>query len=63
MAEDFDDVRIEDFESKETAHKLPVGWLILFWGLILWGVYYFAMYSPAISGWTQQQEYERSIQK
>lgn len=61
MAEDLDN--IEAFESKETSHKLPVGWLILFWGLIIWGVYYFVTYSPAISGWTQTKAYEESVKK
>lgn len=61
MADDFDS--IDEFEAKETAKKLPVGWLILFWGLIIWGVYYFAAYSPAISGWSQEKAYEESLRK
>ena len=61
MAEEFDN--IHDFEAKDTARKLPLGWLILFWGLILWGIYYFAMYSPSISGWSQEKAYEESIKK
>ncbi|MBA4372824.1 MAG: hypothetical protein C0402_08155 [Thermodesulfovibrio sp.] len=61
MAEDLDN--IDAFEAKETSHKLPVGWLILFWGLIIWGVYYFVTYSPAISGWTQTKAYEESVKK
>jgi len=52
---------MEDFEAKDTANKLPVGWLILFWGLIIWGIFYFAAYTPAISGWTQEKAYEESI--
>ena len=63
MAEDFDHVSIEDLEAKDTAKKLPLGWLVLFWGLILWGIYYFAMYSPMISGWTQEKAYEESVRK
>jgi choline-glycine betaine transporter len=54
---------MEVFEAKDTANKLPVGWLILFWGLILWGIYYFVAYTPAISGWTQSTAYEESIKK
>ncbi|TAN40252.1 MAG: hypothetical protein EPN25_08395 [Nitrospirae bacterium] len=61
MAEDLDN--IDAFEAKETSHKLPIGWLVLFWGLILWGVYYFVTYSPAISGWTQEKAYQESIKK
>jgi len=63
MAEEFDDTNIEDFEAKDTARKLPLGWLILFWGLILWGIYYFVMYSPSIGGWSQEKAYEESIVK
>jgi choline-glycine betaine transporter len=61
MSEELDN--IDDFEAKETARKLPVGWLILFWGLIIWGVYYFVSYTPAISGWSQEKAYEESISK
>ena len=61
MAEDFDN--IEEFEAKETAKKLPVGWLILFWGLIIWGIFYLAAYSPSISGWSQGKAYEESVKK
>ena len=61
MEEDFDN--IEEFEAKDTAKKLPLGWLMLYIGLILWGVYYFVQYTPAISGWTQAGAYEESIGK
>jgi hypothetical protein len=61
MTEDLD--RIEDFEAKETSRNLPVGWLILFWGLIIWGIYYFATYTPSISGWSQTKAYEESERK
>lgn len=61
MAEDFDN--IPAFEAKETSRKLPLGWLILFWGLIIWGIYYFAAYTPSISGWSQEKAYEESIKK
>lgn len=61
MADELDN--IESFEAKETSRKIPVGWLILFWGLILWGIFYFAAYSPAISGWSQAKAYEESIKK
>ncbi len=61
MTENLD--RIEDFEAKETSRKLPVGWLILFWGLIIWGIYYFAAYTPSISGWSQEKAYEESATK
>lgn len=61
MAEDLDN--IEAFEAKETAHKLPIGWLVLFVGLILWGLYYVATYTPALSGWSQEKAYEESVRK
>jgi hypothetical protein len=61
MTEEFDN--LEDFESKETARKIPIGWLILFIGLILFGIYYVAAYTPEISGWSQAKEYEESVKK
>jgi choline-glycine betaine transporter len=61
MNEEMDN--IEDMEAKETAKKLPIGWLILFWGLIIWGIYYFVSYTPEISGWSQEKAYEESVKK
>lgn len=61
MAEELDN--IEDFEAKETTHKLPIGWLILFWGLILFGIVYFIAYTPGIGGWSQSRAYEESAGK
>ena len=46
------------FEAKETSHKLPVGWVVLFWGLIVWGVWYLWAYTPALGGWSQSQDLE-----
>lgn len=54
---------IEDFEAKDTAHKLPIGWLLLFWGLIVFGVVYFLLYTPGISGWSQETAYQESVRK
>lgn len=54
---------IEELEARDTAKKLPLGWLILFWGLIIWGVYYFVSYTPAISGWSQEKAYEESVKR
>ena len=59
--EEFDN--FEEFNRKDTEHKLPLGWLVLFIGLILWGAYYFVAYTPAISGWTQEKAYQESIEK
>ncbi|HXW69061.1 MAG TPA: cbb3-type cytochrome c oxidase N-terminal domain-containing protein [Dissulfurispiraceae bacterium] len=59
MAEEMDNV--EEFEASGTSKKLPAGWLILFIGLILFGIYYFAAYTPAISGWSQSAAYEESL--
>ena len=57
MSEQLDD--ISEFESRpETAHKLPLGWLLLFWGLILFGAWYLWAYSPALGGWSQAQDLE-----
>jgi heme/copper-type cytochrome/quinol oxidase subunit 2 len=50
----------EAMEAKETAHKLPVGFLLLFFGLIAWGLYYLFAYSPWSTGWTQAGELEQA---
>jgi len=50
----------EAMEAKETAHRLPVGWLVLFFGLIAWGVVYLWLYTPATSGWSQAGELEKA---
>lgn len=46
------------FEAKDTAKKLPVGWILLFWGLIAWGVFYLWAYTPSFGGWSQAQDLE-----
>ncbi len=51
----------EAMEAKETAHALPVGFIVLFVSLVLWGIYYFFTYSPAITGWTQAKELEEGL--
>ncbi len=59
---EFDD-NIEEMQAKDTAHHLPIGWLILFFGLIIWGIWYFYQYSPSTTGWTQAGEFEKSMQE
>jgi hypothetical protein len=59
MADELDNIK--DFEAKDTAHKIPLGWQLLFWGLILFGVYYFVSYSPTISGWSQERAYTEAL--
>ena len=54
---------IHDMERKDTKHKLPAGWLLLFVGLIVFGVYYCLAYTPMISGWSQAKAYEDSLKK
>lgn len=61
MQEEFEDV--EGLEAKETARVLPLLFHILFWGLILWGIYYLYAYTPSLGGWSQQAEYEESLQQ
>jgi hypothetical protein len=62
MAEQQLDPQLDDlrqFDSpEETAHKLPVGWLILFFGLIVWGVWYLWTYTPGLGGWSQAGDLE-----
>jgi hypothetical protein len=56
--DDIDDIHA--FEAKETAGRLPWGWVALFWGLILWGIYYAWTYTPP--RWSQEAAYEKSAE-
>jgi hypothetical protein len=47
---------LSQFESKETSHTLPRGYLVLYFGLIAWGVWYLWAYSPWGSGWSQAKD-------
>ncbi len=47
---------LSKFEAKDTAKKLPVGWILLVWGLIVWGAFYLWRYTPALGGWSQGQD-------
>lgn len=57
--EEHDD--IEKFVDEENANKLPLGWLCLYIGLIVWGIWYFYMYTPMFTGWTQAGELAESM--
>ncbi|WP_242336002.1 MULTISPECIES: cbb3-type cytochrome c oxidase N-terminal domain-containing protein [Anaeromyxobacter] len=54
----FDDDLSQLEAPKETANKLPVGWLVLFWGLVVWGVWYAWSFTPGLGGWSQAQDLE-----
>jgi len=60
MQEEFDN--FEEWERKDTKHKLPIGWLILFIGLIVWGIWYTYSFSPGTTGWTQEGEFKKSME-
>ena len=47
---------LAQFEAKDTANKIPAGWLLLFWGLVAWGAFYLWRYTPALGGWSQGQD-------
>jgi len=49
---------LSKLESTETSHRLPAGWLLLFWGLIAWGAWYLWAYTPGLGGWSQAQDLE-----
>lgn len=51
------------FESPDTAHALPWGWLLLLFGLVAWGAFYLWAYTPSLGGWSQASEYEQSLEK
>ena len=53
----------EAMEAKETASKLPLGWVLLFWGLIVWGAAYLWAYTPSLGGWSQERAYAKSVEQ
>ncbi len=54
---------LEGMERKDTRTRLPLGWLLLFIGLILWGIWYSIMFTPEVSGWSQEGQYRESLRK
>lgn len=61
MADEIDD--FSKFEAKETAHTLPLGWLLLYGGLILFGIFYAIAYTPSLGGWSQEKAYSEAEKK
>lgn len=54
---------INALQREDTAHKLPIVWVIFFLSLIIWGIYYYVEYTPSISGWSQDKELQESLSK
>jgi hypothetical protein len=54
---------LENMERKDTKTKLPTGWLLLYVCLFLWGIYYAVSFTPLLSGWTQEGQYQESLQQ
>lgn len=52
----------EALDAQETAHRLPVGWLVLLFALVAWGAAYLWLYSPATTGWSQAGEYQKAAE-
>lgn len=61
MSIENDDVK--SFSREDTAHKLPMFWVLLFAGLIVWGVYYLYAYTPFLGGYTQEAELLESLKE
>jgi len=46
---------------KEGHNKVPVVFLLFFFGLLAWAGWYIFSFTPAITGWSQQQVYEERL--
>jgi hypothetical protein len=55
------DDNLDDFERRETMHKLPLGWVALYAGLIVFGLYYSFAYTPQTGNWSQEGQYLESV--
>ena len=50
-------------ERKEGKTRMPLGMAILFIGLTICGLCYLYFFSPLTTGWTQGEQYQRSMGK
>jgi cytochrome c oxidase cbb3-type subunit 3 len=48
-------------EIKEEHNKLPLGWVLFFIGVIAWLIYYIVAYTPGISGWSFNKNFDESM--
>jgi len=47
-------------EIKEEHNKIPLGWKLFFVGVIIWLVYYIVAYTPGISGWSFNKNFDEA---
>lgn len=48
-------------EIKEEHNKLPLGWVLFSVGVIVWLVYYIVAYTPEISGWSHNKNFDEQM--
>ena len=48
-------------EPQEGHNKIPKGWLLFFFGGIIFLIGYIVSYTPAISGWSFYQEFDKEM--
>ena len=48
-------------EPQEGHNKIPKGWLLFFFGVIIFLIGYIVSYTPAISGWSFYQGFEKEM--
>ena len=51
----------ETGEPMESHNKIPKGWLLFFFGGIIFLIGYVVLYTPAISGWSFYQGFEKEM--
>lgn len=51
---------IPAMNRKDTAHDLPMPWVLFFLALIVWGIFYLYQYTPEFTGWTQNAAFEET---
>lgn len=48
-------------EPQESHNKIPKGWLLFFFGVIIFLLWYIVSYTPAISGWSFYNGFEKEM--
>lgn len=54
---------MDEFDVTKEGHKKPpIGWTVFFVVIIIWAVGYIVYYTPEISGWSHNKQFDEQMQ-